>query len=346
MFVAEEAARVRVIAASGLLGIIVLMSMVRPRPVATPDPVVHLLALGDVNLGRETGQEILKGDTLYPFAFVRDTLAAFDLVFANLECTLSDQDGETQSPKNNLIFTGPPAGALTLKQSGISIVSTANNHALDYGIGANRETAQYLSAAGVAFVGTSGGERPLYEPVRVTVKGIRFAFFACTDVMNITDPIWRKFVAAADSAELLPRIRTIRDSVDFIVISYHGGEEYAEKPTQRTMEFAHAVIAAGAALFVGHHPHVAHGIEEMGTGVIVYSLGNFAFHQPQRYWTQRSFGFAADIEKDQSGAHMRSYRCLPLLADWQPRFLPDGEEASAILDRVYLSTESIGKHAW
>jgi poly-gamma-glutamate capsule biosynthesis protein CapA/YwtB (metallophosphatase superfamily) len=343
---------VRVLATIGLVGIVWVVTMIRPAIQADsgrlPDAAVHLLALGDVNLGRETGQEILKGDTLYPFAFVRDTLAAFDLVFANLECTLSDQHGETQSPKNNLIFTGPPAGAATLKQAGITVVSTANNHALDYGIGASRETAQYLSSAGMLFVGTTNGERPLYEPVTVVVKGVRFAFFACTDVMNITDPVWRDYVAAADTAEILPRIRAIRDSVDFVVVSYHGGEEYAELPTQRTRAFARAVIGAGADLVLGHHPHVAHGIEQEGEGMIVYSLGNFAFHQPQRFWTQRSFGFAADIGKDSTGTRIRRFRCLPVHADWQPRFLSGGGEAAVILDRLhrYSSIQHTGTDSW
>jgi poly-gamma-glutamate capsule biosynthesis protein CapA/YwtB (metallophosphatase superfamily) len=343
---------VKAIASIGLAAIVGVVSMIRPAvrvdSGVPADPVVHLLALGDVNLGRETGQEILKGDTLYPFAYVTDTLAAFDLVFANLECTLSDQNGETQSPKNNLIFTGPPAGAVTLKRAGIQVVSTANNHALDYGIGANRETARYLSDAGVQFAGTSVGGRPLYEPVRLELKGIRFAVFACTDVMNITDPVWRKYVAAADTAEVLPHIRALRDSVDFILISYHGGEEYSDGPSRRTQEFARSAVAAGADLVVGHHPHVAQGIEQVGNRLIVYSLGNFAFHQPQRYWTQRSFGFAADIEKDRAGTHIRRYRCLPLLADWQPRFLSAGEEAQGILDRLnqYSSRKSIGTQTW
>ncbi len=67
-----------------------------------------LLAVGDVNLGRRVGQILLGGDTLYPWQAVRDTFARYDIVFANLESNLSDQNGKTVDPRSNVVFTGPP----------------------------------------------------------------------------------------------------------------------------------------------------------------------------------------------------------------------------------------------
>lgn len=119
------------------------------------DRTLRLLAVGDVNLGRQVGQEILNGDTLYPFVAVVDTFAAHDIVFANLECTLSEQGGETQHPRNNLVFTGPPAAARSLRLAGVTLVSTANNHALDYGFTAHSETMKYLAGQGILFAGTA-----------------------------------------------------------------------------------------------------------------------------------------------------------------------------------------------
>ncbi|MBM2839665.1 MAG: cap protein [Bacteroidetes bacterium] len=303
---------------------------------------LRLLAVGDVNLGRGVGQEILAGDTLYPFAAVRDSFASYDVVFANLESQLSDQDGETQHPRNNLIFTGPPGGAHTLRQAGVTMVSTANNHAIDYGIKALLETGRYLREAGVYFTGTSGDASRLFDPVIVSRNGLRIAFFACTDVMNIEDPFWKKYVAEADSAKLLPMIRSVRDSVDFIVVSYHGGEEYADRPTQRTKDFARQMIAGGADLFLGHHPHVPYGVEEFEGKYIIHSLGNFVFRQPDRYWTQRSFAFAATIVKDANGTRVSTFRCLPVRAGFQPEFVTQQPEIDVILERIKaLSTHSL-----
>ncbi len=312
-----------------------------PRPTIAS---IKLLAVGDVNLGRGVGQEILAGDTLYPFAAVKDTFAGFDIVFANLESQLSDQAGQTQHPRNNLIFTGPPGGAYALRKAGVTIVSTANNHALDYGVKALRETSRYLDSAAVRHAGTADDSMHIYDPVIVSPKGIRVALFACTDVMNFEDPWWRKHVAAADTGKLLPRVRAVRDSVDFIIVSYHGGEEYADRATIRTREFAREVIAGGADLFLGHHPHVPYGVEREQGKYVVPSLGNFVFRQPDHFWTQRSFAFAAEISKDEHGTRVSSFNCLPVHTGFQPGFVNDKHESDLILERIRtLSTQSLAQ---
>ncbi len=295
---------------------------------------IRLLAVGDINLGRDVGQSILAGDTLFPFMAVMNVFKEYDIVFANLECTLSDQKGETQHPRNNLIFTGPPAGASSLKRAGVTVVSTANNHALDYGRSALGETITHLDVAGVPFVGTSLDSNMLYEPLIIERGGIALAFFACTDVMNIENPMWKRYVASADTGKLLPRVRSVRDSVDFVIVSYHGGEEYTPKPTRRTERFAEYVISAGADVFLGHHPHVPHGINNVGESIIVYSLGNFVFRQPFEFWTQWSFAFAATITKNEHGTSISSFSCLPVAAGLQPTFDMTPDQASVVHDRI------------
>lgn len=295
---------------------------------------VRFLAVGDVNLGRVVGQEILKGDTLYPFRFVRDTFASHDIIFANLESQLSDQGGETQHPRSNLTFTGPPAGGFSLQRGGITVVSTANNHALDYGTRAHSETMINLSRARVKFSGTSTADSLLFEPLLFLQKGIRFALFSCTDVMNREDSEWKQYVTPADSLRLFPRIRSFRGKTDFIILSYHGGEEYSAKPSEKTKAFARAGIEAGVDLFLGHHPHVPHGVEEIKGKLIVYSLGNFVFHQPFNPWTQRSFALSATISKIAGRTTITRIACLPVVAGRQPRFVSDTTETRIIMARV------------
>jgi len=295
---------------------------------------VRFLAVGDINLGRAVGQEILQGDTLYPFRFVQETFRRYDVVFGNLECQLSDQQGETQHPRNNLVFTGPPGGAYSLKMAGVTMVSTANNHALDYGVRAHAETISNLTAAGVRFCGTAEREDVLFEPLLFDRKGIRFALFACTDVMNIDDTTWRQYVAPADTALLFPRIREFRTSVDFVIVSYHGGGEYSDHPTEGTKSFARSSLKAGADLFLGHHPHVPQGIEEVDGRFIVYSLGNFVFRQPFQFWTQRSYAFAADITRLDGRTVVHRFRCIPIAAGLQPAILSGQSERDTILARV------------
>jgi poly-gamma-glutamate synthesis protein (capsule biosynthesis protein) len=308
---------------------------------------IEFIAVGDINLGRGVGQRILEGDTLYPFLFVKDTFLTYDVVFGNLESPLSDQGGETQHPRNNLIFTGPPAGAYSLAHGGITVVSTANNHALDYGIGGLEETMTSLKEAGLAFSGTTVSDPVPGRPVAITRNGLSLFVFSCTDLMNSEGDRWKQHVTPADTGLLFSQIRQAREEADFIILSYHGGREYSTRPTQETMAFARASLSAGVDLFLGHHPHVPQGIEQVGDKVILYSLGNFVFRQPFDYWTQRSFAFAATISKNGGRASLSNMRCLPVLAGDQPRFLEPGVDAREILDQLRnLSPPGEGEVAW
>jgi hypothetical protein len=53
------------------------------------------------------------------------------------------------------------------------------------------------------------------------------------------------------------------------------GEEYVSTPSEAEVALAHEVIDAGAAMILGHHPHVARPIELRRDAIIAYSLGNF-----------------------------------------------------------------------
>src|SRR5690606_5230407 len=100
---------------------------------------------------------------------------AADFKLVNLECPLSDQNGETQSPLNRLIFTGPPGGARVLANAGINVVSVANNHAWDYLKPAFLETLDNLTRAGVGFVGGSAEPGQQYKPYVFRAKGFSVA---------------------------------------------------------------------------------------------------------------------------------------------------------------------------
>src|SRR5690554_2692782 len=81
-----------------------------PVPDAAPGAAEEFVVVagGDVNLGRETGQNIIKNPDYNPLLQLAPIFEGADYRFVNLESQLSDQGGETQSKLNRLIFTGPP----------------------------------------------------------------------------------------------------------------------------------------------------------------------------------------------------------------------------------------------
>jgi poly-gamma-glutamate capsule biosynthesis protein CapA/YwtB (metallophosphatase superfamily) len=298
------------------------------------DTSVTLLTFGDANLGRYVGKRLLEGDTLYPFRKIQSLLRSADIVFCNLESQLSDQHGETQNPKNNLIFTGPPQGGASLARGGISIVSTANNHAYDYGYNALTETIENLDASGVWHVGTDTDSNRIYRPVVKSIAGMSFAFFGVTKLMNSSCCGWKPYIARADTGKLLPEIRAIRDSVDVLIVSYHGDEEYGEIPTAGQKRFYHLLIDAGVDIVLGHHSHVLQGIEVYKGGWCVFSLGNFVFYQPQRYWARRSAGIRWMFVKKENTVRIHTVDIIPIDAGFQPTEIEDARERKVILDRI------------
>jgi len=295
---------------------------------------VSFLAFGDINLGRTVGQKILKKGVDYPFAKYNVQLDSADIVFANLECPVSFQNGETGDPNHNLIFTAPPEAAMTLYHAGIHIVSTANNHALDYGYKALGETIDNLKRVNILHVGTSNIEKTLFDPLIIEKNNIKIAIFGVTSFVNIALKGWKKSIASPDTVILKRRIAQIRDSVDVVIMSYHGGVEYIDSPIKKVRDFGEWCINNDVDIFLGHHPHVTFGVEKKGKQFIVHSLGNFIFFQPQHYWTQRSYGLKFVFEKNDSTTKVDVQRFFPINVSMQTKRLTDSIEIKKLFTRT------------
>jgi poly-gamma-glutamate synthesis protein (capsule biosynthesis protein) len=84
---------------------------------------------------------------------------------------------------------------------------------------------------------------------------------------------------AADVERVLSAIDAARAAADVVVLCVHSHEpaNLSLEPAPFVRELAHQAIDRGAALVVGTGPRQLRGVEVYGHGVILYSLGNFAF---------------------------------------------------------------------
>ncbi len=266
---------------------------------AAPTKRLVLLAGGDVELGRAMGKLLLRDPTHDPFAPFAALFATADIRFVNLEGPLSDQHGETMSPVNPLIFTGPPIGADALARGHVTFASTANNHAWDYGKRGLVETLDNLDRVGVAHAGTGRTRDEAQRAVVVEKNGVRVAFLAVTDVFNFGPLAGHEadeYVARADPTRLGEAITSLkaRGDVDLVVVSYHGGDEYNDAPLTRARSVLHAAIDAGADAVLGHHPHVIQAIEWYRGRPILYSMGNMLMQMHRDHpWT--GYGYLARL---------------------------------------------------
>jgi poly-gamma-glutamate synthesis protein (capsule biosynthesis protein) len=324
----------------------VLQHAVQPVPPAPPAArataptargVLRIFAVGDLNLGRAvTWDYLLKGDTLYPFDAVRDTLQAADIMFGNLESPIAPV-GHPYEHTGSPVFSAPPVAADALVRAGFDVVSTANNHAWDAGLTGVFETVKQLDRVKLPHAGTGRTLADAHRPVIIERNGWRVAFFAMTRAYNpapgrFFTHIGSRYIAYADSAWLYPAVRRLKASgaADYVVISVHAGTELAEQPDDPLRRFFQGAINAGADLCLGHHPHVLQPVEWYRGKPIVFSMGNFIFKQGAP-WTAYTAIFKFTLAPD-GGI---SADMIPARSGFQARFATRSA-ADSIWHRVRL----------
>ncbi len=215
----------------------------------------------------------------YPFAHVAPLLAETDIAFGNLETALADLPGA-----GDAAFCSSPAVVAALARHRFQVMSVANNHTLQHGEDVFRETLDHLAAHGVQPVGLPGDDAYSCRPVIRQCRGQAVAFLAYSFARENFHPDARCY-ARSTPEQIFADVARVRPEVDHVVVACHWGVELADDPTPGQVALGRGIIDAGAAVVLGHHPHVWHGVEEYGAGVIFYSLGDFIFDLA---WCRRS----------------------------------------------------------
>jgi poly-gamma-glutamate capsule biosynthesis protein CapA/YwtB (metallophosphatase superfamily) len=259
-----------------------------PEPYQTPNNSgrVHLAAVGDIMLGRSTGERILSQGAEVPFAGVADVLRAADLAVGNLECAMGS--GGTAVQKY-YTFLAPPEGALALHAGGLDIINLANNHSLDYGLQTLAETLGLLRGNGMYAVGAGMSEAQAYGPRIVDVNGLRIAFLGRVNIpVELTTFDTRSWAAVGDhagiawgeAAEMKEAVRAAKAQADVVVVLLHAGWEMYYAPPSEERVLAQAAIDGGASLVLGTHSHLIQATDATKPGTLIaYGLGNFVFDE-------------------------------------------------------------------
>jgi poly-gamma-glutamate synthesis protein (capsule biosynthesis protein) len=84
---------------------------------------------------------------------------------------------------------------------------------------------------------------------------------------------------SVDMAAIAAVVRNASRLADHVLVTIHAHESRGRRsiPADFIVEFARAMVDAGATMFVGHGPHVLRGIEVYKGKPIFYSLGDFVF---------------------------------------------------------------------
>jgi len=242
---------------------------------------VHLVAVGDVMMARGVEAECHKHGWDYPFGNLSPILLSADIAFGNLECPVSLR-GTRMSRIINL--RADPACLPALKRAGFTMLSVANNHAMDFGLTAFSDTLAGLRRQSIIPVGGGDTYSEATAGTIVEKRGLRIGFLgfcAFPDSAGATTPDQPSIGAMSDE-RLIRSVRSLRVKCDVVVVSCHWGVEGRTTHIPMQERLAHALIDAGAALVLGHHPHVPQEIARYKGGVIVYSMGNCVFDSRNR----------------------------------------------------------------
>ncbi len=310
-----------------------------------PQGTVTVRGSGDVLTIAATGDSLVVKPVIAPE--IARLLKGASIAVTNLEENLLDpvRIPKAGDPDDVRWPYGTKRAAQDLRALGFTIISLANNHAIDYGIDGLNQTDQILDQAGLLHAGAGQDLNEADAPVFVGKAPRRIAMIAVAtsasaesratrphgeilgrpgvnvlryapdvtadpatfatlkqssvvaksagtpkagaDELNVSGKTIRKAQQTAvemvadkdDVNEILSQIRQARTKADIVILSVHSHEpdNRSQAPAGFLKTFARAAIDAGASLVIGQGPHQLRGVEVYKSGVIFYSLGNFAF---------------------------------------------------------------------
>ena len=267
-----------------------------------PRPPIRVCAGGDVTLGtnldtawmrrgaaRLRAEHGVSGDPASLLAPLRPLFADADIVLVNVETAIGLGPAKTKCgprSKNCYAFRSPPSAAPALRSLGredaFVVGNVANNHSRDAGDVGVDSTIANLRRATVLVTGADTLATGIVLGGGATV-GI-LGFYA-GDMVN----------DARNIAAVRRHVARAVEQYGTVIVNAHIGAEgigwqrvgdstefFLESRIDRgnPVAFARAAIEAGAAIVIGHGPHVLRAAEWRDDRLALYSLGNLVTYGP------------------------------------------------------------------
>lgn len=259
-------------------------------------------------------------------------LAEADFALANLECPLTES--RYPMPKNGPSLRASGFWASALRETGLSAVSLANNHIMDYGAAGLDDTLGACASAGLLATGAGRSRAEARQPLVVDVSGLRVGIAAVAD---------REFsVLLADDAgpastregDAVLDVHRLRGHVDFALVVLHCGHEYFGLPSPRIVRLCCNLVEAGADAVVCHHSHVPGPMSVYSGAPVIFGCGNLLFDAQRPQSSLWHVGYLVELvvrrHTTESVRLVPYHQCLdgPIVNQCH------GRDRTAILDHV------------
>lgn len=233
------------------------------------------------------------------FKYVKPYISNSDLAIGNLETTLAGPKAKYSSfPK----FNSPDELADAIKDSGVDIVSTINNHTYDRGSDGVYRTIDVLNSKEIEHVGTQKNDEDENFLIK-DVDGVKLGItaysygqvYGSTTALNGLNIDYNDLnnLNIFNSSYVDIAFNEIKDTLDVMnnkesdlqVVILHWGDEYTRQPNEFQKELAKKLCDYGVDIIIGSHPHMVQPIEMIKSDendnetLVIYSLGNFLSNQ-------------------------------------------------------------------
>jgi len=221
---------------------------------------------------------------------VKQFLSKADFTIGNLETVIA---GKNKGYSGYPYFNAPDDFVYALKDAGLDLLITANNHALDQGWEGVKRTIDVINEYNIHLAGTFISQEDR-DSIRIfQMNSIKVAILAYSENTNgLPIPKGKDFIINLIDEELIKRDvdRTREKNVDIVLVHLHYGPEYNREPSDYQKQIVQKIIEFGADIIIGGHPHVIQPVDffktnntKLDSGFVAYSMGNFISNQRWRY---------------------------------------------------------------
>ena len=229
---------------------------------------------------------------------IKKIFSESDVVFCNLEGVLSERSNKNISYEK-AAFRGNKSLAVGLSKAGLKLVNIANNHILQHGNEAFRDTVDSLQAHNINIVGLRDASgKYTCKPVILELGGIRLGVLGYSAVTEryCED---NNCYSIYNEKRTMDDVAALRHDVDMLIVSVHCGEEGTERPDIKSKNIAKVLFDNGVDIILMHHTHVFQPVLQKGNNLLALNLGDFIF---DLFWDKRLYTSAIlEINISQSG---------------------------------------------
>ncbi len=249
---------------------------------------------------------------------VAPVLRKADLAMVNLEGIITSGGYYYNLGLSTYMYRAHPYLVDVLKEVGIDIVTSGNNHTPDYGPDALLETIDRLQHVGIGYTGAGinreDAERPIYRKVGDTIVAIVAAEltyahrYAAGDDLPGLHYVAEAFLKDSRDKKIIKhfseKANEARKHAHVVIFSPHW-DAHEEPPavSEAMRRMARELLSAGYDAILAHGRHHALGVEVFDGKPVIYDAGNFLTDFGRRGSIEDTRGMLWQAEISRAGIH-------------------------------------------